>query len=50
MSMTSILGIGFAAAGALVALIWLPDRAASDGASATSVNDDAGTSVAPAVG
>jgi EmrB/QacA subfamily drug resistance transporter len=50
MSMTSIVGIGFAVAGALVALIWLPDRAASEGASVTAVNDGAGTSVIPAVG
>ena len=27
MSLTSLIGVGFAVAGALVALIWLPDRA-----------------------
>jgi EmrB/QacA subfamily drug resistance transporter len=50
MSMTSLIGIGFAVAGALVALVWLPDRAAGEGASVPVVNDGAATSVAPAVG
>ncbi len=50
MSMTSLIGIGFAVAGALVAFIWLPDRATTSEAPAAETPGEAiGTSVAPAV-
>ena len=39
MSMTSLIGIGFAVAGALVAFIWLPDRATTSEAPAAGAGE-----------
>ncbi len=46
MSMTSLIGIGFAVAGALVAIIWLPDRATDAAPAVTPVTDGPDASVA----
>ena len=47
--MTSLVGIGFAVAGALVAIIWLPDRA-TEPTAVPAVTEGAGASVAAAMG